>query len=103
MRPHGPSCAGNKRSGCILCVRLKPAASREKIVSVGAHEVGIAVTAAPVEGKANEAMLRLLAKTLGIPKSSVTLRTGASSRIKLVDIAVMTKEEILKRLQETID
>ena len=71
-------------------------------MSVGAHEVGIAVTAAPVEGKANEAMLRLIAKTLDLPKSSVTLRTGASSRSKLVEIAGMTKEEILKRLNAIV-
>jgi uncharacterized protein (TIGR00251 family) len=71
-------------------------------VSVVSDEIGIAVTAAPVEGKANEAMLRFLAKTLDIPKSSVTIRTGASSRRKLLEIAGMTKEEILKRLKETI-
>ena len=95
--------AGAMRYGCIVGVRLKPASSREKIVSVGADEICLAVTAAPIDGKANEAMIRLLAKMLDIPKSSIGVRRGATSRNKLVEIANMAKEEVMKKMRELIN
>ena len=97
-----PCCAGNGRTGCIVGVRLKPAASREKIVSVGADELCIAVTAAPVDGKANEAMVKLLSRALDVPKSSISIRRGQASRSKLVEIAGLEKAEVMKRLKKGI-
>jgi uncharacterized protein len=95
--------AGGKQAGCRIGVRLKPASSREKIVSVGAEEVCLAVTAAPVEGKANEAMIRLLARELDTPKSSIRILRGATSRSKLVEIAAMTKENVVEKLKAKIE
>lgn len=99
--PHSGS-AGDMRCGCIVGIRLKPASSREKIVSVGADEICLAVTAAPVDGKANEAMIRLLAKMLDIPKSSIDVRRGSTSRNKLVEIAGMAKEEVISKLKKLV-
>ena len=45
------------------------------------------VAAPPVEGAANAALIAFLAKTLGVPRSSVTLASGAGARLKLIDIA----------------
>jgi uncharacterized protein len=95
-----PDSAGKKRNGCTVGVRLKPNASREKIVSVGADELCVAVTATPVDGKANEAMVRMLARKLDIPKSSVAIRRGATSRNKLVEITGMAKVEVMEKLKE---
>jgi uncharacterized protein len=86
--------------GCIVGVKLKPASSRERIVSVGTDEICCAVTAAPVDGKANEAMIRLFAKALDIPKSSIGVRRGATSRNKLVEIAGMAKEEVMNKMKK---
>lgn len=102
MRQTPLSIAGKRVAGrsAVIGIRLKPAASREKIVSVGDDEVCIAVTAAPVDGKANEAMIRFLAKAFGVSKSSIGIRKGATSRNKLVEIAGMTKDEAMKILKD---
>jgi uncharacterized protein (TIGR00251 family) len=92
-------CAGKRSAGCLIGVRLKPAAFREKIISIGADECCIAVTAAPVDGKANEAMVKLLSRLLDVPKSSIFIRRGVTSRSKLVEIAGMDKAEVMKRLK----
>ncbi len=91
------------RDGCIIGVKLKPGASREKVVSVGADEAIIAVTAPPVDGKANESLIKLLAQKLDRPKSSISIRRGAASRMKLVVIAGMTKTEVMERLKKQVD
>lgn len=89
-----------KTGGCIIGVRLKPGASREKIVSVDEKEVCIAVGAPPVDGKANKALIKLLAEILGIPKSRVSIRRGEASRSKLLEIEGMSKEEVFQRLRD---
>jgi uncharacterized protein len=94
---------GAGQTGCMVGVRIKPGTSREKFVSVTDEGLCIAVTAAPVEGKANEALVRFLAKSLDVPKSSVTIRKGLTSRNKLVEIAGITKQEVLKRSKEITD
>lgn len=90
-------------AGWLLRVRVKPSASRGRIVSVDEQEVRVAVSAAPVDGKANEAMIRLLAEKLNVAKSSVVLCKGAASRHKRVEILGLTKEFILKKLQDAIE
>ncbi len=103
MRAPRPGHAGVRQTANRFDVRLKPGASREKIVSVGDAQLCIAVTAAPVDGKANEALVRLLAKALDVPKSSVTLCRGLASRNKVVEIAGMTKQNVLDRLTRALD
>ena len=56
------------------------------------------VAAAPERGKANEAVLALLADTLAVPRASVTLVSGGGSRNKIVELAGIAPEEIERRL-----
>jgi uncharacterized protein len=75
-----------------LTVRLTPRAGRDRIVGFetdarGQRILKVAVAAAPVDGAANDALIRLLAKQLGLPKSAVTLIAGASARIKRLALA----------------
>jgi uncharacterized protein YggU (UPF0235/DUF167 family) len=56
------------------------------------------VTAPPVRGAANEALVRLLAKALRIGRSRVLIVRGATSRTKVVDVEGLTEEEVLTRL-----
>jgi len=87
-------------SGCTIGVRIKPGTSREKVVQVQDNEVCIAVTAPPVDGKANEALIRALGKFLGVPKSAVEILRGHTSRIKLVHICGLDKQSVMRMLQE---
>ena len=70
-----------------LHVRIIPRASRDAIA--GFDESGVLrvrVTAAPVKGQANAAMLKLLAKRLGLPGTAVVLVQGAAARTKVIDV-----------------
>ncbi|HEX7510934.1 MAG TPA: DUF167 domain-containing protein [Chitinivibrionales bacterium] len=85
---------------CVIGIRLKPSTSREKIVSIDENEICVAVTAPPVEGKANEALVAMLAKKLQVSKSSIEIRRGLRSRVKMVAIEGMNKEHVLLKLRQ---
>jgi uncharacterized protein (TIGR00251 family) len=73
-------------------VRASPTAGRDAIEGVviaddGRHWLAVKLTAAPSDGAANDALIRLLAKTLGVPKRDVTLASGATSRLKRLHIS----------------
>jgi uncharacterized protein (TIGR00251 family) len=69
-----------------ISVQIKPQARRENIVKISQKEYQVSVHAAPVAGKANEAVVQLLAKYFSVAKSSVKLLGGRSSRKKLFEI-----------------
>jgi uncharacterized protein (TIGR00251 family) len=79
-------------------VRLTPRAVRDEVVSFEDGVLRVRVTAPPVDGRANEALMRLLAATLDVPRSTVRLVTGATSRQKLVAIDGLTDAELRHRL-----
>lgn len=70
----------------ILAVRVQPRASREKILGFQAGGLKVALTAPPVDGAANEALQRLLAKALNVAQGCVQIIQGNHSRNKLVRI-----------------
>lgn len=69
-----------------IAVRVQPRARRDEIVGVRDGVLVVRVTAPPVDGRANEAVSRVLAQALGVRASSVGVRHGARSRDKLVGI-----------------
>jgi uncharacterized protein (TIGR00251 family) len=69
-----------------ITVRLTPRAGRDAIDGWDGERLRIRVAAAPVDGKANEALLHLLARTLGVAPSRLVLLSGARTRIKIVEI-----------------
>jgi uncharacterized protein (TIGR00251 family) len=84
-----------------LAVRVVPRASREEVV--GFDEAGrlrVRLTAPPVEGEANRALLRFVARKLGVPRTRVTLVKGASSRTKWIEVEGLEEEELRRRLAE---
>jgi len=75
------------RDGAVsLPVRVAPRAAREAIGGVHDGALKVSLTAPPVEGAANDALLRLLAKTLGVPRRAVTLEHGEHARSKTVRV-----------------
>ena len=69
-----------------LSVRLQPRAKRNEVVGERAGAVLIRVTAPPVDGKANDALCRLIAKAAGVPPSQVSVIRGHTSRDKVVRV-----------------
>lgn len=91
------------KTGAALAVRVTPKASRNKILGVLEDgTVKISLTAPPVDGKANEALVKFLADVLDVPKSNIDIVAGATGRDKLVSIvgldASAVNDRILARL-----
>ena len=81
-----------------LAVRLTPRASRDGITGFEGETLRVRVTAPPVEGRANRALERLLAKRLGLPRTAVRVVTGQTSRSKVVAIDGLDTAELRRRL-----
>ncbi|MBN2188621.1 MAG: DUF167 domain-containing protein [Chitinispirillaceae bacterium] len=80
-----------------LEIRLKPRAKSDRIRVGPAGLLDIAVTSPPVDGRANEHLVRLLSDRLGVAKSSIKILRGGHSRNKAVMVEGFTKEEALGR------
>lgn len=81
-----------------LAVRVIPRSSRNAIK----WEQGVLkahLTAPPVDGAANDALIALLAERLGLPRRAISITHGATSRQKVVEIVGMTETEVMERLQ----
>ena len=85
-----------------LDIRVQSRASRNA-VEIDGERITVRVTAAPESGKANDAVVSLLAKRLGVPKRSVQIVRGHKSRDKRISIDGMLASEALKSLQAELD
>lgn len=74
-------------------------ASRNEVLGYQGDSLRLRVTAPPEGGKANEAVISLLAEALGLVKSRVRIVRGRRSRDKLVSVASLTPEEVRRRLE----
>lgn len=86
-----------------LAVRLTPRGGRDVIEGLSEDEAGrpllkARVAAPPVEGEANAALTRLIAKALGLPRGAVRIASGETARIKLLEIDGLDEAEVRRRL-----
>ena len=81
-----------------VAIRVTARARADEIAGVRADAVVVRVKAPPVDGRANEAVRKLLAKRLGVPRGSVRIARGASSRDKLVEVDGLESGELRRRL-----
>jgi hypothetical protein len=88
--------------GATFAVRVQPRASRNAIAGEMGDALKLALTAPPVEGKANEACVDFLANLLKVPRSSVTIASGESSRNKVIRVAGLSAGEVGQRLGAAI-
>jgi uncharacterized protein (TIGR00251 family) len=86
--------------GIILNIRAQPGARKDEIIGLFADSIKIRVTAPPERGKANEAIIELLADKLGLKKSAIKVISGETSRDKKVLVQGVSQSE-LKALYET--
>ena len=80
--------------GVLVAVRVKPRAPAAKVEGERGGRLLVAVTAPPVDGKANDAVCRLLAKTLGVAGGRVSVVSGERARDKLVRIDGLQLAEV---------
>ena len=84
-------------------VKLTPGAAADRVDgwdvdAEGRPVLKVRVRARPVEGEANDALVRLLAKALGAPRSDVTLARGGQSRLKMIEVAGLDEAEMRTRI-----
>ncbi len=72
--------------GLRLAVQVAPNAKKSEVAEVLADALKIRLQAEPIEGRANEELIRFLAATLKLPKSAIRITHGASARRKLLEI-----------------
>ena len=83
-----------------LQVRVQPRAKRNDIEVVEGSKLKVYVTTAPEGGKANDAVVALIAKSLGVAKSHIKILRGHKSRDKLLNIEGLTRDEVITRLAD---
>lgn len=93
-----PSFAKDVADGCTLAVRVHPGARKNGVTGVHAEAVKIALTAPPVDGKANEALIGFLAEALRLPRARIALVAGLTSRAKTLRITGKSAAEVTAAL-----
>ena len=89
----------NSPNGATFAVKIHPRAKKDAITGEVGDALKVSLTAPPVEGKANAACIEFFAKLLEVPRSSVTIAAGESSRNKVIRVAGLLAEEVRKRLK----
>jgi uncharacterized protein (TIGR00251 family) len=85
-------------SGVTIRVYVAPRSSASKVVGEHNGALKVALTAPPVEGAANKALVDLLAKLLGVPKGAVSIVSGESSRYKTVRVDRVDAQTAARKL-----
>jgi uncharacterized protein (TIGR00251 family) len=88
--------------GVTFAVKVHPRARKNAITGVVGDALKLALTAPPVEGKANKAVIEFFADLFAIPRSSVTIASGETSRNKTVRIAGVSKPAAEQKLAEKL-
>ncbi len=84
--------------GIGFAVKVHPRARRNAITGVLGDALKLSLTTPPIDGKANQACIEFLAKFLKVPRSSVTIASGQSSRTKMIRVIGISAEEFRKRV-----
>ncbi len=75
-----------------LTLHIQPGAKKTEFAGLHGGALKIRLAAPPVDGKANEALIKFVAETLKLPKSAVNLKSGQTSRRKVLEISGSSRE-----------
>jgi len=92
----------NITSGASFSIKVHPRAKKDEISGVVGDSLKLSLTAPPLEGKANEACIRFFADFLRVPRSSVTIAAGESSRNKVIRVHGLTAAQVEERLRSVL-
>jgi uncharacterized protein (TIGR00251 family) len=82
-------------------IRLQPRGGRDQVMGERDGAVLIRISAPPVDGKANAALITFVAKTVGVPKGAVTIVRGETSRNKVIRVAGRAADDVRAALLAT--
>jgi uncharacterized protein (TIGR00251 family) len=86
-------------SGATFQVKVHPRTKKNAITGEVGGALKLALTAPPIEGRANQACIEFLAEVLKVPRSSVTIAAGESSRNKVIRVRGLSAAQIEQRLR----
>jgi uncharacterized protein (TIGR00251 family) len=84
--------------GATFAVKVHPRAKKNAVMGELGDALKLALTAPPVDGRANEACIEFFANLLDVPRSSITIASGEASRNKVVRVAGLSADEVRRRL-----
>ena len=88
-----------QQDGVFLTLWVQPRSSRDEIVGVREGMLRVRLAASPVGGAANEALIRFLARRLGVPRTDVEIVKGHRSRRKRIKVCGLSPEEVGTQLR----
>jgi len=93
-----PFAVRDTAQGAQFAIRVQPRASRNAIAGLMGDAVKLAITAPPVDGKANQAVISYLAELFRVAKSSIVIVSGETGRNKLIAVRGISAEQVRKVL-----
>src|SRR5438270_8095307 len=88
--------------GITFAVKVHPRARKDAITGTVGDALKLAITAPPVDGKANQAVIEFFADLFAIARSSVTIASGEISRNKVIRVSGISAEQVRQRLQSAL-
>jgi hypothetical protein len=85
-------------TGYLLTVRVTPRSARDEVRGFADGVLHVRLRSAPVDGRANEALVRLLAGRLGLPRSAIAIVSGTTARLKRVQVSGLDAGAVQERL-----
>jgi uncharacterized protein (TIGR00251 family) len=85
-------------NGVSFAIKVQPRAKKSALTGKIGAALKLSLTAPPVDGKANDACIEFFAKLLKVPRSSVTIAAGHTSRNKVIRVVGLSAEEVKTRL-----
>ncbi len=92
----------DSKTGAVLTVHVQPNAARTECVGIHGDALKIRVAARPLDGAANDALIRFIAARCAVPRASVVIQAGAEGRRKRVCVTGVTAETVWTRLMPTV-
>lgn len=85
--------------GSVFAVKIHPRAKKNAITGSVGDALKLAVTAPPIDGRANDACIEFFANLFLVPRSSITIASGESSRRKVIRIAGLPADELRRKFE----
>ena len=79
-------------------MRVKPNAARNEVVGINDGVLQVKIAAPPIKGEANKELIAFLSDVLGVSKSRLNMLKGQASRNKVIAVAGLSQEDIIRRL-----
>jgi uncharacterized protein (TIGR00251 family) len=83
-----------------LTLHIQPGAKKTEFAGLHGDALKIRLAAPPVDGKANDALIKFVAETLKLPKSAVNLKSGQTSRRKVLEVSGSTREALARLVSD---